>query len=133
MKPRVNQKPVKKNSWTPKYSTKGDMEFIVRGYVQEVTASEERDFVVFKIDNPYVEDNVNIITIECAWSLPQLEAGDHVEVKGNIRSWWKKEYELITHSFVAEEINQIKETKGRGRLNNNPVEDITEADPIGDD
>ena len=125
MKTRTTQNK-KKSNWTPKYSTKGTMQFCVKGVVQEVKQLEERDYVTFKLDNPYAEGNVNVISVEVSWNLPELEEGDKVVIRGNIRRWWNKEFEIITYSFVAEEVEEAsKSSRERPKL------DIT-ADPLDD-
>ena len=109
MKQRNSKQTYSRKSWQPKFPTKGHMTFEIEGYVQSVNQSESCDYVDFKLDNPYVEDNINSISVEVSWNLPELQEGDHVRISGNIRSWWKKELEIVTYAFVAEEIEEIKE------------------------
>lgn len=100
------------SGWKPEYSSEGSMRFGVKGYVQKIkqgkTKNGDCDFVTFLIDNPFVKGNINSINIECSYDLPQLEDGDHVIVRGNIRSWWDDDAEMVTYSFVADEILEVE-------------------------
>lgn len=99
-----------KSSWQPDYCSKGQMDFTVNGYVQEVKEGDGVDYIVFKIDNPYVEGNINTIDVEVSWEgFPQLEEGDHVNIFGFIRSWWNKDISRVTYSFTAEQVEVIKD------------------------
>lgn len=99
-----------KQDWKPKYDTTGQMDFTVNGIVQEIKEGNKVDYVKFKLDNPYVDDNFNTIDVEVAWDdFPQLEEGDHVNIYGFIRSWWVAEINRVTYSFVAEEVKVIKD------------------------
>ena len=100
-----------KKSWRPEYPTVGQMKFSVLGYVQQVNAREEVDYIDFKIDNPYVQGNINSINVAVGWDLPQLEAGDYVCIRGNIRSWWDKDIEQVVYTFVATEVTSAKDEK----------------------
>ena len=100
-----------KKSWRPDYPTAGHMTFEVVGHVQQVNQREEVDYIDFKIDNPYVQGNINSINVAVGWDLPQLEAGDNVCIKGNIRSWWDKEIETVLYTFVATEVTSVKEQR----------------------
>ena len=114
MKQRVTQKQQNKlarSKWKPDYPTAGSMKFEVIGYVQTVNSREEVDYVDFKLDNPYVEGNINSINVAVGWDLPQLEAGDRVCIKGNIRSWWDKEIETVLYTFVATDVTSVTENK----------------------
>ena len=114
MKERVINKPNKsqrKNKWKPQYDSDGTMTFEVCGVVQKVkqgkTLAGDCDFVEFTLENPYVDGNYNTISVEVYHNLPQLEPGDDVTVKGNIRSWWDEDAEMVTYSFVADEILEV--------------------------
>ena len=97
-----------KGSWQPKYSSKGMMEFTVNGYVQKINEGDNKDYVQFTIDNPYVKGNYNTISVEVPWEdFPQLELGDHVEIFGMVRSWWQEDMGMVTYSFVAEQVKVI--------------------------
>lgn len=100
-----------KKSWRPDYPTTGQMKFNIIGYVQQVNAREEVDYIDFKIDNPYVQGNINSINVAVGWDLPQLEAGDYVCINGNIRSWWDKDIETVVYTFVATEVTSAKAQK----------------------
>ena len=97
-------------SWQPDYSTEGVMDFSVNGYVQSISEGDNVDYVHFYIDNPYVKNNTNSIDVEVPWDgFPQLEVGDHVNIMGNIRSWWNAEIKRVTYSFVCEQLEVIKD------------------------
>lgn len=108
-----------KGSWQPKYSSKGMMEFTVNGYVQKINEGDNKDYVQFTIDNPYVKGNYNTISVEVPWEdFPQLELGDHVEIFGMVRSWWQEDMGMVTYSFVAEQVKviddeEVEKPKGR--------------------
>ena len=115
-------------SWKPAYSSDGQMDFTCNGYVQKINEGENRDFVVFTIDNPFVKGNFNSFTIEVPWDgFPQLELGDHVEIFGLVRSWWNSDSEKVEYSFVAQQCKVIEDEvveekpKGRRGLANNPI------------
>lgn len=100
----------KGGEWKPTYSSKGQMDFTVNGYVQKITEGDGKDYVQFTIDNPYVRGNYNSMTVEVAWDgFPQLELGDHVEIFGMIRSWWNSYAEKVEYSFVAEQAKVIQD------------------------
>lgn len=100
----------KGGSWKPTYSSKGQMDFTVNGFVQKITEGDNKDYVQFTIDNPYVKGNYNSISIEVPWDgFPQLELGDHVEIFGMIRSWWNSDVEKVEYSFVAEQAKVIED------------------------
>lgn len=97
-------------SWKPDYSTEGVMDFSVNGYVQSINEGDNVDYVHFYIDNPYVKNNTNSIDVEVPWEgFVQLEVGDHVNIMGNIRSWWNADIGRVTYSFVAEQLQVIKD------------------------
>lgn len=99
-----------KKNWEPDYSSKGNMDFTVNGFVQEIREGDGVDYVTFKIDNPYVPGNINTLDVEVSWDdFPQLEEGDHVNIFGNIRSWWNKDINRVTYSFTAEQVEVIKD------------------------
>ena len=99
-----------KSSWAPEYSSVGQMDFTVQGYVQEIKEGDGVDYITFKIDNPYVQGNINTIDVEVSWDgFPQLEEGDHVNIFGMIRSWWNKDINRVTYSFTAEQVEVIKD------------------------
>lgn len=99
-----------KGSWQPKYSSKGQMDFTVTGYVQKINEGDEKDYVQFTIDNPYVKGNYNSISVEVSWEgFPQLELGDQVTIFGMIRSWWNADAEKVEYSFVAEQVKVIED------------------------
>lgn len=109
-----------KGKWQPDYPTQGNMDFSVNGYVQSINEGENVDYVHFYIDNPYVTNNTNSIDVEVPWEgFPQLEVGDHVNIMGNIRSWWNADIGRVTYSFVAEQLEVIEdepvEEKPKGR------------------
>ena len=98
------------SSWKPEYDTSGQMDFTVNGFVQDIKEGDKVDYIKFKIDNPYVEDNINTIDVEVAWDgFPQLEKGDHVNIYGFIRSWWQSDIKRVTYTFVAEQVELIKD------------------------
>lgn len=100
----------KSGNWKPAYSSKGQMDFTVNGYVQKISEGDNKDYVQFTIDNPYVKGNYNSMTVEVAWDgFPQLELGDHVEIFGMIRSWWNSDAEKVEYSFVAEQAKVIED------------------------
>lgn len=100
----------KSGAWKPTYSSKGQMDFTVNGYVQKITEGDNKDYVQFTIDNPYVKGNYNSMCVEVAWDgFPQLELGDHVEIFGMIRSWWNSDAEKVEYSFVAEQAKVIED------------------------
>lgn len=118
-----------RGSWQPKYSSKGMMEFTVTGYVQKITEGDNKDYVQFTIDNPYVKGNYNSMTAEVSWEgFPQLELGDQVTIFGMIRSWWNADAEKVEYSFVAEQVKVIEDEvepekpKGRRGIVKNPDE-----------
>lgn len=93
-----------------RYCTDGQMDFSVNGYVQKIQEGENVDYVNFNINNPFKAGNINTITVEVPWDgFPQLEEGDHVNVYGLIRSWWKDDIGRIIHSFVAQQVEVIKD------------------------
>lgn len=108
------KKPYKKK-WTPKYDSAGFMHFEVYGFVQKVESGKtlmgECDFVTFQIDNPYVKGNINAISIEVYHNLPQLEEGDEVTIKGNIRSWWNEDINRVVYTYIAEKIDDYEATR----------------------
>lgn len=100
----------KSGAWKPTYSSKGQMDFTVNGFVQKITEGDNKDYVQFTIDNPYVKGNYNSMCVEVAWDgFPQLELGDHVEIFGMIRSWWNSDAEKVEYSFVAEQAKVIED------------------------
>lgn len=111
-------------SWQPEYSSIGQMDFTVNGYVQEIKEGDGVDYITFKIDNPYVQGNINTIDVEVAWDgFPQLEEGDHVNIFGMIRSWWNGDIKRVTYSFTAEQVEVIKdeEPKPKTRRGSKPI------------
>lgn len=123
----VKGKKYGKSTWRPKYPSAGDMRFGIRGYVQEVKHGENKngkcDYVTFQIDNPYVRGNINSISIEVPYDLPELEAGDNVVLRGNIRSWWDADIGVVTYSFVADEVEGIDDD----RVSPEEIEDAEDA------
>ena len=96
------------------------MEFTVTGYVQKISEGDNKDYVQFTIDNPYVKGNYNSMTVEVSWEgFPQLELGDQVTIFGMIRSWWNSDAEKVEYSFVAEQLkvieDEVVEEKPKGR------------------
>lgn len=113
-----------KSSWQPEYSSIGQMDFTVNGFVQEIKEGDGVDYITFKIDNPYVQGNINTIDVEVSWEgFPQLEEGDHVNIFGMIRSWWNSDIKRVTYSFVAEQVEVIKdeEPKPKTRRGSKPT------------
>ena len=117
----------RKGSWKPTYSSKGQMDFTVNGYVQKISEGDGKDYIQFTIDNCYVKGNYNSMTVEVAWDgFPQLELGDHVEIFGMIRSWWNADNEKVEYSFVAEQAKVIEDEpeqpkRSRRGIVNNPI------------
>ena len=107
-KQRTNFKKNNKGSFA-EYPTEGMMTFECSGYVQDVKEGDEVDYVKFNIDNPFVKGNVNTFSIDVPWTddLPQLEAGDNVNVFGLIRSWWNGDLGRVTYSFVAQQVEVV--------------------------
>lgn len=113
-----------KSSWQPEYSSIGQMDFTVNGFVQEIKEGDGVDYITFKIDNPYVQGNINTIDVEVAWEgFPQLEEGDHVNIFGMIRSWWNGNIKRVTYSFTAEQVEVIKDEpeKPKTRRGSKPI------------
>lgn len=104
-----------KDTWKPDFPSAGMMKFLVDGYVQKVNENEdnEQDYLTFYIDNPFKAGNTNTILIEYPWcdELPMLEVGAHVEITGNIRSWWNSMTKKTDYSFIAESCEFIAEEK----------------------
>lgn len=93
----------RRQAWKPEYSSHGQMDFTVTGYVQKISEGDGKDYLSFTIDNPYVKGNYNSMSVEVPWEgLPQFEVGDHVQLFGMIRSWWNAESGKVEYSFVAE-------------------------------
>lgn len=100
----------KGGAWKPAYSSKGQMDFTVNGYVQKISEGDGKDYIQFTIDNCYVKGNYNSMSVEVPWDgFPQLELGDHVEIFGMIRSWWNSDAEKVEYSFVAEQAKVIQD------------------------
>lgn len=118
----------KSGAWRPTYSSKGQMDFTVNGYVQKISEGDNKDYLQFTIDNPYVQGNFNSMTVEVAWDgFPQLELGDHVEIFGMIRSWWNAEQAKVEYSFVAEQAKVIEDEVEKPKRSRRGVVN----DPIG--
>lgn len=100
---RRNNNSGRRQAWKPEYSSKGQMDFTVEGFVQKISEGDGKDYLSFTIDNPYVSGNYNSISVEVSWdNFPQFEVGDHVQLFGMIRSWWNADNEKVEYSFVAE-------------------------------
>lgn len=128
MKQRTNNSSRRnKSSWAPEYSSVGQMDFTVQGFVQEIREGDGVDYITFKIDNPYVQGNINTIDVEVSWEgFPQLEEGDHVNIFGMIRSWWNKDINRVTYSFTAEQVEVIKDEEPKPKTRRGvarPMED----------
>lgn len=121
----------KSGAWKPTYSSKGQMDFTVNGYVQKITEGDSKDYVQFTIDNPYVKGNYNSMCVEVAWDgFPQLELGDHVEIFGMIRSWWNSDAEKVEYSFVAEQAKVIEDEVEQPKRSRRGT--VTVTDPLGE-
>lgn len=110
-----------KKEWKPKYSSKGQVDFTLTGYVQKISEGDEVDYVQFTIDNPFAAGNYNSISVEVPWEgFPQLELGDQVQIFGLVRSWWNEDINRVTYSFHAQQLNVIEDEpdlpKGRRGL-----------------
>lgn len=118
-----------KSSWAPEYSSFGQMDFTVQGYVQEIREGDGVDYVNFKIDNPYVQGNINTIDVEVSWDgFPQLEEGDHVNIFGMIRSWWNKDINRVLYSFTAEQVEVIKDEEPKPKSRRGVARPVLEDD-----
>jgi hypothetical protein len=114
-------------SWAPEFSTKGQMDFTVNGFVQEIKEGDGVDYVAFKIDNPYVQNNINTIDVEVNWEgFPQLEKGDHVNIFGMIRSWWNSDIKRVTYSFIAEQVEVIKDEEPKAKTRRGTAKPVLE-------
>lgn len=114
-------------SWEPEFSTKGQMDFTVNGFVQEIKEGDGVDYVAFKIDNPYVQNNINTIDVEVNWEgFPQLEKGDHVNIFGMIRSWWNSDIKRVTYSFIAEQVEVIKDEEPKAKTRRGTAKPVLE-------
>lgn len=114
-------------SWKPEFSTKGQMDFTVNGIVQEIKEGDGVDYVAFKIDNPYVQNNINTIDVEVNWEgFPQLEKGDHVNIFGMIRSWWNSDIKRVTYSFIAEQVEVIKDEEPKAKTRRGTARPVSE-------
>ena len=107
-------------SWQPTYSTEGMMSFDINGYVQDIKEDEnnEVDYVQFNIDNPFKKGNINGFSITVPWDddIPMLQKGQKVNIFGLVRSWWDRDTQRVTYSFVAQKaqvIPEVKENEGR--------------------
>lgn len=124
-KQRTNNSRKGKSSWAPDYPTQGNMDFSVNGYVQEIREGDDVDYIQFFIDNPYVKNNTNSIQVEVPWDgFPQLEVGDHVNIMGNIRSWWNSDISRVTYSFVAEQLEVIEDEKPQKKSRRGTVDPL---------
>ena len=104
----------KKATWGDfEYPTTGEMSFVCNGYVQDVKEGDEVDYITFYLANPFKSGNTNSFNIDVPWDddLPQLEIGDHVNIFGLCRSWWNKDIERVTYSFVAQQVEVIDDSK----------------------
>lgn len=95
-------------SWQPAYSTEGQMDFSVNGYVQKVKEGDEVDYILFNINNQFVKNNINTMSVEVPWddNFPMLNEGDYVNIFGLIRSWWDPDIKKVTYSFVAQQVTK---------------------------
>lgn len=118
----------RRNSKFAQYPTEGSMDFSVCGYAQKVTEGDNVDYVVFNIDNPFVQGNVNCITVEVPWNddLPMIEEGQKVNIFGLIRSWWKEDLGRVINTFVAQQAEIVQDEqpkRGRRGIAKNPTEE----------